>query len=84
MKFLKVLSNFSSFSILSPIYREKKLFFTYLFKYILQQTLYSFSILFKYIYFILLSYLNTIFFIHSLSSLYSFIVEREKGNYFLM
>ena len=46
------------------MWRFQKLFI-YLKSYTLQQTLYSFSTLFKYTFFILLSHLNIIFFIHS-------------------
>lgn len=51
-KFNKIYNIF--FRTLSSTCREKKSLSTYVFKYTLEQILYSFSILFKYIYFYLL------------------------------
>ena len=66
------------FLLFHPHIEKKKSLSTYFFKYTFEQIFYSIFILFKYIYFILLSYLNIIFFIHFLSSFYFFVVEREK------
>ena len=65
-------------SLLFHSHVEKKLLSIYFFKYTLHETFYSFSILFKYTYFIILSHLNIIFFIHSLSFIYYFVVDRGK------
>ena len=82
------LSNSINFSTLSSTHthtqnKKKKKTFLLTFSDILCSILsILFFILFKYTYFILLSYLNIIFFIHSLSFKYSFVVERGRKSFF--